>query len=160
MTAIEPGQGVRALATWVSWAWLTSLQSPAQGQRLVLNAGLLRQPVPSTSQWFPVEYPMVGSGTWDLLPGLTYLGESESWAWGAQAMGTVRLGENDNDYRLGNRYRLSAWGQYKVADWFGPLARLDWHGWYDIHGADPQLDPARNPLSMSKQAERLTFCSG
>ena len=102
------------------------------------------------------------SGTWDLEPGLTYLGESQSWAWGAQIMGTVRLGKNDRDYRLGDAYRASAWAQYKITDWFGPSARLDWHAWGNIHGADPALDPARNPAfdPTRQSGERLDFLLG
>jgi len=126
------------------------------GHRLVINAGFTA-PTGSIDEGEAgrrFEYSLqLGSGTWDLLPGLTYLGESKSWAWGAQVLGTVRLGENDNDYRLGDRYRLSAWAQYKVLEWFGPSARLDWHAWDDIHGADPALDPNRNPaFDPSKQS--------
>lgn len=48
-------------------------------------------------------YPMqTGSGTFDIKPGLTYLGQSDAWSWGGQASTTVRLGENDQMYRLGN----------------------------------------------------------
>ena len=44
-------------------------------------------------------YPMqLGSGTFDLLPGLTYLGQAGKLGWGAEAMATLRLGENSNDY--------------------------------------------------------------
>ena len=104
----------------------------------------------------------LGSGTWDFQPGLTYLGESDLWSWGAQVLGTVRAGMNDRDYRLGDRYRLSAWTQYKVTDWFGPSARLDWHGWGNVHGADPAMNPARNPaFDATKQwGERLDFLLG
>jgi len=53
-------------------------------------------------------YPMqIGSGTFDLLPGITYLGQSGKGSWGAQALTTLRLGKNDNGYRLGNKYQLS-----------------------------------------------------
>lgn len=104
----------------------------------------------------------LGSGTWDILPGLTYLGESDLFAWGAQVLGTVRFGMNDHDYRLGNRYRVSAWSQVKVTDWFGPSVRLDWHAWDKVHGADPAMDPARNPaFDATKQyGERLDFIMG
>jgi len=104
----------------------------------------------------------LGSGTWDLLPGLTYLGHAQKWAWGAQALFTVRLGRNDNDYRLGDAYRLSAWTQWEVTDWLGPSVRLDWHGWGNVRGADPELDPNRNPaFDATKQAgERLDFLVG
>jgi len=138
----------------------------AKGQRVVLNAGFTA-PTGSIDEKMmtgaQLEYSMqLGSGTWDLLPGLTYLGESEMLAWGAQVIGTVRLGRNDRDYRLGDRYRLSAWTQFKVVDWFGPSARLDWHAWDDIHGADPALNPLRNPAfdARKQSGERLDFLAG
>jgi hypothetical protein len=40
-------------------------------------------------------------GTLDLMPGVTLLGQTNGWSWGAQRLATVRLGENDRDYRLG-----------------------------------------------------------
>ena len=137
----------------------------AKGHRLVLNAGFTA-PTGSIDEGEDgkrFEYEMqLGSGTWDLLPGLTYLGESDTLSWGGQAMGVVRLGINDHDYRLGNGYRLSAWTQVKITDWFGPSVRFDWHAWEDIHGADPTLDPARNPaFDATKQAgQRLDFLAG
>ncbi|MGR9108149.1 MAG: DUF3570 domain-containing protein, partial [Gammaproteobacteria bacterium] len=33
----------------------------------------------------------LGSGTWDLVPSLTYLGHRDRWSWGAQTRGVVRL---------------------------------------------------------------------
>ena len=55
---------------------------------------------------YPVQ---VGSGTWNVLPGLTYLGQTDAWSWGAQALGTVRLGENEYDCALGHRVSTTAW---------------------------------------------------
>jgi hypothetical protein len=137
----------------------------AKGQRVLLNAGFTAPTggIDENMMGRQLEYSMqLGSGTWDFQPGLTYLGESEWFAWGAQVLGTVRFGLNDRDYRLGNRYRLSAWSQLKVTDWFGPSVRLDWHAWDDIHGADPAMDPARNPaFDASKQSgSRLDFLAG
>jgi len=132
---------------------------------LFFNAGVTA-PTGSIDQNFRgrrFEYAMqLGSGTWNLEPGLTYLGGTKNLAWGAQAMGMINIGENDRHYRLGDSYRLSAWTQLKVTDWFGPSARLDWHAWGNIHGADPALNPARNPaFDATKQAgERLDFLGG
>jgi hypothetical protein len=93
-----------------------------------------------------LEYPMqLGSGTVDLLPGLTYLGQAETWAWGAEFVPTVRLGRNRHDYRLGNRYRLSAWVGWKLTEWMSISARLDGQLWENISGADPALDPMDAP---------------
>jgi len=139
------------------------------GQRLVLNAGLtvptgsIDQTTTMDGHTERLEYWMqLGSGTVNFEPGLAYLGESEEWAWGVHALGVIPAGYNNNDYRLGSRYFVDVWGEYKVANWFGPSARLSWRQWFDIHGADPQLNPARNPaFDPQKQAgERLDFILG
>ncbi len=87
-------------------------------------------------------YPMqLGSGTVDLHPGITYLGQSEDWGWGAEAEATIRLGENSNDYTLGNRNRASVWGDWRWTDWAAPFVRIDGLAWGNIDGADPDLNP-------------------
>jgi len=98
-----------------------------------------------------LEYPMqLGSGTVDLLPGLTYLGQTETWAWGAEFIPTVRLGRNHLDYRLGNRYRLSAWVGWKLTEWMSISGRLDGQLWENISGADRSLDPMDEPTKDTK----------
>ncbi len=93
-----------------------------------------------------LEYPMqLGSGTVDLLPGITYLGLTETWAWGAEFIPTVRLGRNSHDYRLGNRYRLSGWGVWKWTEWLSLSGRIDGQLWENISGADRSLDPMDEP---------------
>jgi hypothetical protein len=98
-----------------------------------------------------LEYPMqLGSGTVDLLPGVTYLGQTESWAWGAEFVPTVRLGRNPHHYTLGNRYRLSAWLGWKWTEWLGLSARLDGQLWENISGADRTLDTTDEPTKDPK----------
>ncbi len=93
-------------------------------------------------------YPMqLGSGTVDLHNALTYLGEADTWGWGAEIDTVVRLGTNSNDYRLGNRYRFSVWADWKWADWVGPNFRIDGETWKNIVGADPDLNPAMVPTA-------------
>ena len=80
--------------------------------QLLLNGGI---GVPTGSideemDGFRVDYCMQpGSGTVSLLPGLTYLGQTTTWGWGADFKATVRLGRTDHDYRFGNRYESRAW---------------------------------------------------
>ncbi|MBI3628990.1 MAG: transporter [Candidatus Rokubacteria bacterium] len=104
----------------------------------------------------------LGSGTVDLLPGLTYLGQSEDWAWGAEMIPTIRLGENSNHYRLGNRYRLSTWADRKWTDWLSVSGRIDGQLWENIHGADPTLDSAAAPTKDPKRraGRRVDFLLG
>lgn len=120
------------------------------GHRLILNAGM-SFPTGSinvkdhsggnkNNPEVILEYFMqLGSGTYDLLPGLTYLGDSGPWSWGAQTIETIRLGRNKQGYRFGNEYRLSTWLSYGVTDWFAPSIRLDGRLWEDIIGSDPRL---------------------
>ncbi|MEO1041197.1 MAG: transporter [Pseudomonadota bacterium] len=58
-------------------------------------------------------YPMqLGSGTFDLKPGFTYRDRGGSLTWGAQTTATLRTGENDEGYTLGDRYEGTAWLGY------------------------------------------------
>ena len=87
-------------------------------------------------------YPMqLGSGTWDLLPGLTYLGQAAPLSWGVQGVAVVRLGENDNDYTLGDRFNLTGWiSRAWTPDWLTSL-RLDGQWWGNIDGSDRKIPP-------------------
>ena len=93
-------------------------------------------------------YPMqLGSGTWDLLPGATYTGTEKAWSWGTQLLATLRLGDNDNDYSLGNRLELNGWGAYRFAPAWSASLRLKWRTWGDVDGNDPKLNPALVPTA-------------
>ncbi len=93
-------------------------------------------------------YPMqLGSGTVDLLPGITYLGQLEDWAWTVEASGTIRLGRNNNSYTLGDRLHVSGSGNWRATDWLSPSVRLDGQIWGNIDGADPDLNPALVPTA-------------
>ena len=93
-------------------------------------------------------YPMqLGSGTFDLLPGMTYIGQTPGWQWGVHGEGTLRLGENKHDYRLGNAYEVRGWGARKITKWASGSIRLAWDQWMNIHGADPVLNPMMVPTA-------------
>ena len=93
----------------------------------------------------------IGSGTYDLLPGISYSGFSDDWSWGGQLNGVIRLGENSHGYTLGDRFNATTWAARRLTDVFSVSARLDGNAWGDIDGADnriaaimaPTLDPDR-----------------
>lgn len=88
-------------------------------------------------------YPMqLGSGTVELLPGVTYIGQTTSWQWGGHVKGTLRVGKNANGYRLGNRYKLTSWVSRTFTDMLSGSVRLDWNQWFNIQGRDPRQDGA------------------
>ncbi|HBM89268.1 MAG TPA: alpha-amylase, partial [Rhodobiaceae bacterium] len=59
----------------------------------------------------------LGSGTYDLEPGLTYTGYDANWGWGAQWRSTLRTGTNDEGYTLGNKHQLTGWASYQFQPW-------------------------------------------
>jgi hypothetical protein len=69
----------------------------------------------------------LGSGTFDLLPSLTYVHQLENWSWGAQASGVIRLeSENGNNYSLGNKFELTSWAGCNLAEWLGLTGGLSY----------------------------------
>lgn len=89
----------------------------------------------------PLPYPMqLGAGTFGILPGLTFTGKHEDWAWGAQNMHTFYVGKNTHKYRLGNRHEASAWLSYTLFDWLSSSVRVKGQKWGNISGADPRLN--------------------
>jgi hypothetical protein len=82
----------------------------------------------------------LGTGTYDLLPSLTYLGSAGRLGWGAQMKARIALeDENDEGYRWGNLYEATAWLTYKVKDSLSGTSRLAVSTEDEIHGADSQI---------------------
>lgn len=87
-------------------------------------------------------YPMqIGSGTFDMELGLTYVRTNEKISLGHQLKGTFRLGENSNDYTLGNEYKLDNWLVLVIVDWMSVSGRLEGVIVEGISGANPDLNP-------------------
>jgi len=98
-------------------------------------------------------YPMqLGSGTFDLLPGFTVLGMSESWSWGMQGRATLRLGETDRAYTAGNVSEGTAWFAFKATDRISVSARVLARVWEDYEGHDPAFT---DPMSVPTVREDL-----
>ncbi len=122
-----------------------------EGVNVHLNAGVSlptgsideRDVTPASSpNEVRLPYPMqIGSGTFDLEPGITIYDVTDGGAWGLQARGTVRLGENDNEYTLGNRFLATGWLQYRLFDQLSASVRVEAQRWGNIEGADPALNP-------------------
>ncbi len=93
-------------------------------------------------------YPMqLGSGTYDPSIGALYIGYTTSYYWGSQFVATLPLGENDNGYRLGNRFELETWVSRAWTDSSSSFVRLSASRVENIHGADPALNPMMVPTA-------------
>ena len=78
----------------------------------------------------------LGSGTYDLLPGLTYLLNKTHFTWGSQATGAYRTNYNSLGYALGNELTLTTWLAYKILPWLSVSARAEGNVTGKIAGRD------------------------
>jgi nitrous oxide reductase accessory protein NosL len=114
---------------------------------LSLPTGDINQTTVMMRTTYRAPYDMqLGSGTYDLKPALTYnaLSEDAKWNWGAQAMYTYHIGENENGYSLGDSLKATGWLQRA----FGPASswvRLAFNDTGRIHGHDPEIDKLNHP---------------
>lgn len=91
-------------------------------------------------------YPMqLGSGTWDLRPGLTATGYGDRWSWGGQLLGTLRMGRNSRGYSLGDRLDVTGWTAYRATQRLSLSGRIAIGRVTNVDGADRDLDPNASP---------------
>jgi hypothetical protein len=86
-----------------------------------------------------------GGGTFAFLPGATVLVQNETSSLGAQVKGAIYFGKNDSEFAPGSRYQATGWAALRANDYFSVSARVDYQAWSGIQGADPLLDPQRDP---------------
>jgi hypothetical protein len=116
-------------------------------------------PTPTSPE---LTYPMrTSDGTFDMLPGVTYRGQSDHWTWGAQALGTVRFGINSHGYRLGNELDLNGWASRRLTESLSASFRLNGTLLDNIFGADQRLNanltPTNRPNLQGGQVLNLFF---
>ncbi len=125
---------------------ILNTQEPRQWLLLNGGVGLPTGSVDATMAGMRIEYPMqIGSGTFSVLPGVTYLGQVLPWGWAADFGSTVRLGRNDNGYRLGNRYQLGGSITRQLAHSVSVSGGARGEQWGNVRGSDPMLDPTDEP---------------
>ena len=108
-------------------------------------------------------YPMqLGSGTFDLLPGITYSGRSQNASWGAQYSAVIRLeDENHRDYSFGDEHRLTAWASYDWKPWLNTSLRIAGQTIDKISGQDPQVvAPVQTADPDNQGGERVNLLLG
>ncbi len=110
----------------------------ANRQRIHLNLGigLPTAGVEEKEHGMLLPYGMqLGSGTWDLKPGITWLAQCDDFSLGAQAMGTVRLeNENDAGYALGDKLDVTAWAARKLNESISASLRISYTNADSIDG--------------------------
>ena len=82
----------------------------------------------------------LGSGTWDLLPGIVYTARSNDFSFGGQYRGTLRLEDHNREgYALGDQHLVTGWAAYEWAPWISNSVRLAYQNLDSISGIDPEI---------------------
>ncbi len=130
-----------------------------ESQNLLLNAGT-SIPTGSVSlkdDMGTLPYSMqTGTGTFDPIVSLTYLGSTMKWSWGADLGSILRLYNNSRDYKLGNRYQLSVGGAYQWLRWFSTSAKLQSYILQKNSGSDNSQDATLSPVYDSQYSGSKT----
>ena len=91
-----------------------------------------------TSRQLPAAM-QLGSGTFDLLPSLTYTYVADCWSAGVQAAGAIRTGRNHHGYRLGNKFDLNSWISYRVNEWVSVSTGISYHWEDELNGTQSDI---------------------
>jgi hypothetical protein len=87
----------------------------------------------------------LGSGTYDLIQGISYEDSANSLAWGAGYEYKGRFQKNSNDYKLGDELRVNAWTRWKFMGHLSATGKLQWLSIGQIEGEDEELNAAMSP---------------
>ncbi|HXC05420.1 MAG TPA: hypothetical protein VNZ86_11750, partial [Bacteroidia bacterium] len=105
-----------------------------------------------------LSYPMQrGSGTCDLLPGITYTGQRDDFSWGLETDADIRPAYNTQGYNLGNMYAGNAWFSWRCCKWISSSLRLEETVTDKISGYSNAIytlsnnDPTANTLNSGGQ---------
>lgn len=91
----------------------------------------------------------LGDGTFDLLPGLTYIFNKSRLLWGTQLNGTYRLGYNKRAYVYGNELNANTWLAYRFLPWMSTSLRAEINAADIIYGKDTEQYEVMEPAAKT-----------
>lgn len=103
----------------------------------------------------------LGSGTFGLLPVVTYIKQYRGLSIGSQAKATINLGVNSREYALGNQYGVTGWIAYEWLKWVSFSTRFEFSHTDKIYGYDPDIalfmnnDPGANTKNYGGQTATI-----
>ena len=96
----------------------------------------------------------LGSGTFDLLPSLTFIQQFTDWSYGIQTNIVIRMeDENNNGYRLGNVFGATTWTGYKLNRWIALNTGLSYMHTDELKGNQEDV----NQNSMTGRSVTTAF---
>ncbi|MCP3915623.1 MAG: transporter [bacterium] len=88
----------------------------------------------------------LGTGTFDLYPGITWTVQEEHCTWGLAGQGRIHVDKNSDDWAVSDSLRASAWVARPWTDRLVGSLRIESLSWGDYHGSNEDLRPDDNPL--------------
>jgi len=126
----------------------------ANRQRVHFSLGLSAPTGEFTDKAYPMQFT---TGTWDLLPGVTWLWQRQRVSGGAQAKGRIHLGENDEGFTYGDQVEGTTWTAVMINDWLSLSGRISAQQIGEISGEDRDLVGARMAPPMDPENSGGTF---
>ncbi len=104
----------------------------------------------------------MGSGTFDLLPGFAFNIQNHKASLGFQGKATIRLGENDRGWTLGDLYEANMWAGIKASDWISVSLGGRYSSWGNVEGFDEELNPNESPAhnTLTQAGQRVDLPVG
>lgn len=141
---------------------LTAMTAPKKLKDIIIGLGV-SLPTGSIDEKDPnkLGYPMqLGSGSVEVLPSITWQKSFDNDMFvGSKAAATIRLHDNQNDYRLGNEYMVDAWVGKKITPRTALSLHTDLLIKEDISGRDTDLNagmmPGNNPDALGRTRVNL-----
>ncbi|TAH25493.1 MAG: transporter [Cytophagales bacterium] len=102
---------------------------------------------------YPLRMPymmQLGSGSFEVLPSLSYLYKINKWNLGAQINYIIRANDNVLTYRLGNELSVNSWAAYLITDWLSTSIKAEYLYIGTIKGKDNSLFELAEPAANSK----------
>ncbi|WP_424360324.1 alpha-amylase [Methylocystis parvus] len=89
----------------------------------------------------------LGTGTFDIMPGIVYAGYLGQWSWGASYRGRFPLGPNRQGYLWGDLHEFNGWGGYTWIPGLTTTFRASASLQGPIRGRDPAINGAAMPAN-------------
>ncbi|MCQ9154150.1 hypothetical protein [Acidomonas methanolica] len=103
----------------------------------------------------------IGTGEVFATPGLTYLGTTGRWSWGAAFRSRIPFARNNHGYAWGARYQESVWGGYLLPGDMILSLRVNYVRQDRISGKDPLINGVGEPMNpLYYGGQRLQLLGG
>jgi hypothetical protein len=103
-----------------------------------------------------------GTGSWNIMPGITYVYDKSTCSFGADAGADIKLSYNRLGYRQGNVYHASAWASHSLLSFVSGSLRAEEIVTGKISGSDNSLtisgynlDPTADPANYGGKLVNL-----